>query len=242
MIRKLGWILAAAVALLMAAPAFPCDLHRMGAGGENCFFSDGEPFDLSELADGETRYFGPREREMAVTRIGDDVVMTLSGDDGETHEIKCNLVEDGCFILTTGEDDDASIMIMNTRGPHGHGKGNFAFLDDESLSHGKRVLIRTLGAVDDEFVIDGHGIRGRIAQALQWVSDDEDAGAPRHLFRMLAEPGTMVRCPEGDTTMHLEEDESAEGYYCPRHNVLMEKVDHSFGRLDLMFGLHEDSH
>ncbi len=232
MMRRLGWVLGAALALLMVAPAFPCDLHRMGAGGENCFFSDGEPFDLSELADGETRYFGPPEREVAVARIGDEVVMTLPGDDGETHEIKCNVVEDGCFLLTGGEDDDASIMIMNTRGPHGHGKGNFVFADDESLSDSKRVLIQTLGALDNEFAFRGHG--------MQWVSDDDDAGVPQHLFRMLAEPGTMVHCPEGDTTMRLEEDESAEGYYCPRHNVLMEKADHSFGRLDLMFGLHED--
>ncbi len=232
MMRRLGWIFGAALVLLIAAPAFPCDLHRMGAGGENCFFSDGERFDLSELADGETRYFGPPEREVAVARTGDEVVMTLSGDDGETHEIKCNVVEDGCFILTKGEDEYASIMIMNTRGPHGHGKGNFAFFDDEILSDSKRVLIQTLGAVDNEFAFGGHG--------MQWVSDDDDAGVPQHLFRMLAEPGTMVRCPEGDTTMRLEEDESAEGYHCPRHNVLMEKVDHSFGRLDLKFGLHED--
>ncbi len=232
MMRRLGWILGAALALLMVAPAFPCDLHRMGAGGENCFFSDGEPFDLSELADGETCYFGPREREVAVARIGDEVVMTLPGDDGETHEIRCNVVEDGCFLLTGGEDDDASIMIMNTRGSHGHGKGNFVFFDDESLSDSKRVLIQALSAVDNEFVFGDHG--------LQWVSDDEDAGEHRKLFRMLAEPGTMVRCPEGDTTMRLEEDESAEGYYCPRHNVLMEKVDHSFGRFDMKFGLHED--
>ena len=232
MMRKLGWVLGAALALLMVAPAFPCDLHRMGAGGENCFFSDGEPFDLSELADGETRYFGPPEREVAVARKGDEVVMTLSGEDGETHEIKCNVVEDGCFILTGGEDDDASIMIMNTRGSHGHGKGNFVFLDDESLADSKQVLIQALSAVDNEFVFGDHG--------MQWVSDDEDAGGHRKLFGMLAEPGTMVRCPEGDTTMRLEEDESAEGYYCPRHNVLMEKVDRSLGRFDMKFGLHED--
>ncbi len=230
MMRRLGWIFGAALVLLMAAPAFPCDMHRMGAGGENCFFSDGEPFDLSELADGETRYFGPPEREVAVARIGDEVVMTLPGDDGETHEIKCNVVENGCFILTGGEDDDASIMIMNTRGSHGN--GNFVFFDDESLSDSKQVLIRTLSAVDDES-FGGHD--------LQWISDDEDADGHRMLFRMLAEPGTMVRCPEGDTTMRLEENESAEGYYCPRHDLLMEKVDHKFGRFDMKFGLHEDS-
>jgi hypothetical protein len=229
---KRGWILAAAVALFLATPAFPCDMHRMGAGGENCFFSDGESFDLSELADGETRYFGPREREVAVTRTGDEVVMTLSGDDGETHEIKCNVVEDGCFIFTGDENEDASIRIMRTRGPHGHGREDFLFVGDESLSDGRRVLIEALSAVDNKFVFGD--------QRMQWVSDDEDAGGHQQLFRMLAEPGTLVRCPEGDTTMRLEEDESAEGYYCPRHNVMMETVEHSFGRFDVKLDVHED--
>ena len=158
--------------------------------------------------------------------------MPLPDDEGERHEIKCNAVDDGCFLLTTGDDDEASIMIMNTRVPHGHGVGNFAFFGDDDHSNASRVIIRTLDAADSEFVSDD--------RLLQWVSDDEAAGASRKLIRMLAAPGTTVRCPEGDTTMHLEEDESAEGYYCPRHNVLMEKVDHSFGRFERKFGLHED--
>ncbi len=69
----------------------------------------------------------------------------------------------------------------------------------------------------------------------EWVSADPEANVLH-----FGPSGATLRCPEGDTTMRLEEDESAEGYYCPRHNVLMEKVDHSFGRFDLKFGLHED--
>jgi hypothetical protein len=233
MMRKLAWFLVAAVALLMTVPAFPCD-QRMDADGENCFFSDRGGIDLSELADGETRYFGPREREVAVTRVGDDIVMTLSGDDGETHEVKCEL-EDGCFLLTNDGDEGASVLMMSSRGAHGHGNGHgpgsFVFRgDDGALPDDGKVLIEMLAAGDNEFVFGGSG--------LQWVSE---GGEDHNQFiQRLHQSGTQVRCPEGDTTMRLEEGESAEDYYCPRHNVLMEKVEHRFGNFEVKIDRHED--
>jgi hypothetical protein len=231
MMRKLGWMVAAVVALLLAAPAFPCDLHGMGAEGGNCFFGEGDGFDLSQLADGETRYFGPQERAVAVTRGGDEVVMTITGDGGETHEIKCNVVEDSCLLLESGEGGQASLMISSSHGLHGEGLPEFLFVDDEDLAGGKRVLIQALHAADNEFVFANPGSH--------WVSDEEDG--QNQFLRILGDPGTMVRCPEGDTTMRLDEGESAEGYYCPRHNALMEKVKQSFGRFDRVLEvLHEE--
>jgi hypothetical protein len=231
MMRKLSWVLGTALVLLMAAPAFPSDVHRHGGGGKNSFFGDGDPFDLSELADGETRYFGPREREVAVTRTGDEVVMTLTGDDGEQHEIKCNVAQDGCFMLTSDDDDRAAIMIMSSERLHGHGEGEFLFTaggDADIAAEGERIVIRTLGAGDNEFFFGDH--------ALHWEADSEGAPGHRKFIQMLAHPGSMVRCPEGDTTMRLEKDESAQGYYCPRHNLLMEEV----GKFDVRIDLHED--
>lgn len=37
--------------------------------------------------------------------------------------------------------------------------------------------------------------------------------------------GIIMRCPEGDTTMMIDEAEKDEVFLCPKHNVPLEKVE-----------------
>jgi len=45
-----------------------------------------------------------------------------------------------------------------------------------------------------------------------------------HVIR-LGDASVTLRCPEGDTTMRLDKDEVVGNYFCPQHNVELEKVE-----------------
>ena len=74
---------------------------------------------------------------------------------------------------------------------------------------------------------DGQGLARRLCpqvdgdEPFHWVSEDgSDAIAEMEFFG-----GNRLRCPEGDTTMRLDDEEDAGPYYCPRHNLELEKVE-----------------
>ena len=69
-----------------------------------------------------------------------------------------------------------------------------------------------------------------------WVSRDDgdvrvfvtrDGEGDSHVRRiLLRSDANTLRCPEGDTTMHLQEGDEDEGpFYCPKHDIKLEKVD-----------------
>ena len=219
--RKLGWSLGVATAMLalFAAPAFPC--AEDGLCGHSVFFSDdGEKFDLADLYDGETRHFGDADRQVKVTRTGDVVVMSFSDPDGGDKEFTCELETDNCYIITNDEDDSAKIMIMKSR--HIEGAADHEILVmaaegamDHVSAEGKQVFISTGDA------------------PLHWVQELEDGeGGHRKIIRVgigIEDEGTLLRCPEGDSTLRLEEGEGTDGYYCPKHKVLLEVVKTHFG-------------
>jgi len=83
-------------------------------GGNAVFVSDdnAERFNLSDLADGETRTFGSGFKAVTVSRSGDEASITRkgSGDDVSAIDITCSLDEDTCTVLTF-PDEPEKVMV-----------------------------------------------------------------------------------------------------------------------------------
>ena len=201
--RNTTWMLGLTLALLASV--------AVAESTKNVFFSDdGERFDLADLYDGETRYFGSGEHEIQATREGDNITITF-GEGERTHEMTCSADADGCAILTIG--DEGKVMILKTSSGTGRienlmlrtfDAGENRMFFGPSGPHGADVMVQ----------IDGDG-------PLHWVSEDgSDAIVEMEFFG-----GNRLRCPEGDTTMRLDDAEDSGPYYCPQHNLELEKVE-----------------
>jgi hypothetical protein len=218
----------ALIGLLAVTPAAAagCDHGDCRHGDCARIHVDGETINLADLADGETRTFGDGEHQIVATRYGDEVTIEI-GDTEVVKTLTCS-PDDECVIILSDEgeamklmvktiDGDADghhlakeVMVMALGDAEGHEEMNiFVTADGEGewISKGDgeaNVFIATAG--------DGH----------HWISKDGE----HHGMVRIHSDGVVLRCPEGDTTMHLKKGEEDEGpYYCPRHDVELKKVE-----------------
>jgi hypothetical protein len=229
MMRKTAWILGAlAVAVLLAVS--PASSHGGGKHARHMMI-DGERIDLADLADGETRTFGEGEHQITAAREGDLITIAV-GDTEMVSDFTCDAAEDNCFVIRSGDDDAVKLMV--TKGGEGHGHME------------QQVMVMALGDrehdSDHEFFFsdeDGEQVNVMVSthgEGGHWVSKDDgqvrvivtrDGESDPHVNRILlrADAATL-RCPEGDTTMRLQEGDEDEGpFYCPKHDIKLEKVD-----------------
>jgi hypothetical protein len=207
--RKTIWLLgsAAAVALAMAAPSdtvVTCE----GCGLQDVALplADGERVDLSELQDGETRFFHAGDRQLIAARTGDSVALTLEGPEGEEKTFDCDLATTRCFVVEPRE-ADGRLMILMERTQEGAA-------DHEIFE----LALAPAGAGDGEQTIDV------VVQAEGEGTGAAEHGA-HHALALDAAGGTLLRCPEGDTTMRLGPGEEDAGpFRCPRHGIELEKA------------------
>ncbi|MGD8375847.1 MAG: hypothetical protein PVF68_06885 [Acidobacteriota bacterium] len=216
MTRTTGWALGLTGALLLcgllALPIFAAGPHASGIHGEH-FYGDGETVDLSELADGETRFFDAGDRQLIATRYGDVVEMTLEDPEDGDQVIECTIGRDRCLVFLPEDGGDARLLIATRRGT-GVGDAAFGLFQADADVHGiheghEEILVelQRLGEDDD----------------LVWVDDDE--GSLPFGIQVHRIDETVLRCPEGDTTMTIGPDEDASGpYYCPKHDIELEKA------------------
>lgn len=211
---------------------------------------DGDAFDLSDLADGETRVFGTGEKQVTVTRDGDEatIVREASGDESGM-EITCQLDRDTCKIMTDdGDPEKIVIMIQKTR-ECVDGEGD-CIHDIDLMDVGvfgddvHTIMIRKTVECDDEgnctedvshmghphaeghavieMITDGeHG--GEvvvIGEGGNWVGDH----AMGNMIFISKDDKVTLRCPEGDTTMRVEKTEADDVFLCPKHSVPLEKA------------------
>ncbi len=229
MMRKTAWILGAlAVAVVLAVS--PASSHGGGNHARHMII-DGEKIDLSDLADGETRTFGRGEHQITAARQGDLITIAV-GDTEVVSDFTCDAEKDNCFVILSGDDDAVKLMV--TKG--GEGSGHME----------KQVMVMAFGDrehdADHELIFsdeDGEQVNVFVSthgESHTWVSRDDgdvrvfvtrDGDGDSHVRRILLHADTTaLRCPEGDTTMHLQEGDQDEGpFYCPKHDIKLEKVD-----------------
>lgn len=229
MMRKTAWILGALLVAVFLAVS-PAASHGGGNHARHMII-DGEKIDLSDLADGETRTFGQGEHQITAVREGDLITIAV-GDTEMVSDFTCHAAKDNCFVILSGDDDAVKLMV--TRG--GEGTGHME----------KQVMVMAFGDrehdADHEFVFsdeDGEQVNVMVSthgEGHHWVSRDDgdvrvfvtrDGEGDSKVRRIVLHADTTtLRCPEGDTTMRLQEGDEDEGpFYCPKHDIKLEKVD-----------------
>jgi hypothetical protein len=122
--------------------------------GHNAIFLDGdaEAFDLSDLADGETRTFGSGDEQLTATRNGDSVTLDRPArGDEKAITINCELGADSCQVMTFGDDSD-KVSVMITKSRTGHG-GGLVTIDEDVIGHGDgtaTIVIERIGIGGDD--------------------------------------------------------------------------------------------
>ena len=205
------------------------------AHAEAMFFGDnGESFDLAELADGETRTFGEGEKQVTVTRVGS--VVTIARDESAEKsklEIQCDTGRDTCKVITF-EDDPEKVMIMvkKTREcVNDVGDCHNVDVTLDQIGEGSHAIIRTVKCDDagdcrhTEKVVGGseliaiHEIEGGPHRKMMIVHSDE-----------MDSDSVLLRCPEGDSRIHVDQEEAEDTFLCPKHSVPMVKAEKTFMR------------
>ena len=180
-----------------------------------------EKFDLATLADGESRTFGEGDSVITATRKGDDVTVTYSAEKGEKKTLHCMIGKDSCTAVTVSDDGKTQMVVLNGSGKSG-GEMHQVVVQDAAGAGEKKIMVVTSDDADPNHVILN------VDEDASWVSDDSD-GSPHVKVVHLGEDGsTLLRCPQGDATLTLKKGEENSGpYFCPKHNVQMEKAKDS---------------
>jgi len=206
---------------------------------------DAEEFDLSDLADGETRVFGEGDKQVTVSRQGDEVTISHPPKrDGSPMSLVCDLDRDECKILTFEEGPARTAIVIRKHVDCGGDDEDCAHVELTNLAIGgesSRIMIHKSIDCDGEDCAEAEQmirLGGKQSFATvhvvtdgSTVDDEQDilvlSGADdAHGFVVIgADDAVMLRCPEGDTTMRVALDEANETYLCPRHSVPLEKVD-----------------
>lgn len=227
--------------------------HHSVHGNVMVIGEDGDAFDLSDLADGETRIFGTGEKQVSVTRSGDDAtIIREAGGDESAMEITCHLGQDTCKIMTAdGDPEKVMIMIQKTHEcVDGEGDcdmhvnmmdvGMFGG-DAQTIVITKKVECDDEGNCTEDISEMGHphGHHAEGHAVIEMITEGGhdgdvivvgeggnwvgDHGKGDMVF-ISADDKISLRCPEGDTTMRVEKTEAEEVFLCPKHSVPLEKV------------------
>ena len=140
--------------------------------------------------------------------------------DGETRELG-----DGERQVTATRNGD--VVTLNVQGEEGKAKTITVDLGDGG--GGKVMMIE--GDGHSKFVMrahDGHNVHKDVRVFTSNEADDAHNvfvldGLGEGMSWFAEEGADMLRCPEGDVTMTLEKDDAG-SYYCPKHNVELERV------------------
>lgn len=202
----------------------------------------GESFNLTDLKDGETRTLGEGAKQVKVSRQGDTATIErpARGDEREL-SISCRLSSDTCEVVTFDNEPEKLLVVVQKERECINGEGDCETDVEltDGFTAGARVIIEKRVQCDEagnchETEDIRHGGLGsgpgivRIkhlgkpgeVESIVTVAGDDASGI------VSVEDGNSIalRCPEGDTTMRVPEEEGDRAYTCPRHNVPLEKV------------------
>ena len=176
--------------------------------------------DLSEMKDGETRNLGKGDSAISATRKGDVVTITYGEHDGEKKTIKCTLGKDSCYAMTVDGAEKARVVVVNKSGKEGKDADRIVIQDGDEAGKGMFVFSDGEGGPNHQVIVDA------VHPGMSWVSSGDGESLPGvKVIRIHDEAAVMLECPEGDATLTLKKgDENSGPYFCPKHNVKMEKA------------------
>lgn len=165
-------------------------------------------FDLKDLKDGETRELGEGDHKVTATRTGDSVKVAIKTKEGEDKSFSFDLGKgDATLLSLTGDDPGCQAFRFETKSEDGKEKEvKVIALASGHGGGGKACMF--MGGDGHKFLLEGD-------DPLMLSGADGDVMIEKRV-------GRMLRCPEGDATMHLEESDGGT-YYCPKHNVALEE-------------------
>jgi hypothetical protein len=209
--------------------------HSGGGSGAMFLGEDGEVFDLSELADGEVRVFGSGDKQVTVSRAGDEAVIERAANgDVRAVETRCRLATDTCQVLTF-PDDPEKVMIVVRQSRRCEDRAG----DCDAATHMAHVFVQRSSGCDgedecaesDDVAVRSHTIRVASGGDPAELVVIEEAGAPFVFFGDTSR--VTLACPEGDTTMRVDADEANDVFLCPKHSLPLEKQQRSsFGHFE----------
>jgi hypothetical protein len=176
--------------------------------------------DLSELKDGETRNLGKGDSAISATRKGDVVTITYGERDGEKKTIQCTLGKDSCYAMTVDGAGKTQVVVLNKSGKEGKEPDRIVIQDGDDAGKGMFVFSDGEGGADHQVIVDA------VHPGMSWTSSADAESLPGvKVIRIHDEAALMLECPEGDATLTLKKGEENSGpYFCPKHNVKMEKA------------------
>jgi len=190
--------------------------------------------DLSELRDGETRTLGRGDSALTATRKGDQITITYAGENGEKKTIKCEVGKESCYAMTLDEAGDSHMVVLNAGGKDA--KNSSHLFVSSGDANGKSVVV-----VSGDANQEGNMIMKDLP-GMTWVGEDGcclaadgSDGSKEHtascamsgvkVIKVSHEESVVLECPQGDATLTLKKGEENSGpYFCPKHNVKMEKA------------------
>ena len=194
---KRGWIWGLAIAVICLSPlaAVPRYAHEKSDMPET--------IKLEDLADGESRTWGEGDHSITATRKGEEVTLTVHTRNGEK-TLRFTTGKDSSSRMTLDADGKSLVVLERLEGKAGDDEGTFIITADADESG----RVRIHGTGPDAVITTAHV---------------EESGPGTKVIRIVAEGGTLLRCPEGDATLTLKKGEEETGpYFCPRHNLKME--------------------
>jgi hypothetical protein len=194
----------------------------------------GESFDLAELRDGETRTFGQGAKQITAQRAGDVVTLTRSAESGgKALEIQCTMPKDSCRIMTFADEPEKVMVMVEKRRECINGVGDCDATVDVTVDHlasgeGKvHAIVRKVECDDAGNCSEIEKVIGHPgSEAIHFVGAGAGPAADVMILRSEGLEGgpVLLRCPEGDATLHVTEEEAAETFLCPKHSVPLEQV------------------
>ena len=195
------------------------------------FDENGDSFDLAELQDGETRTFGEGRKQVTAARVGDVVTIVREESDEKSKlEIQCDTGKDTCQVITFSDDPEkVMIMVQKTREcVNGVGDCDLDIAIDH-IGEARHAVIRTVKC-DDAGNCEHFEKVGGGAEVIT-IGDYE--GQPHKIMFVHADEHgdqVLLRCPEGDSKIHVDKDEAKDTYLCPKHSVPMVQDQNQFIR------------
>lgn len=219
------------------------ETHGIHDGGRVVLVGGGEGFDLSQLAEGETRVFGSGDRAVTATRRGDVATITRAANgDTEAVDLSCDLGRDKCRIVTSETEPDRVMIIVQKERSCVNGEGDCAEVSLDAIDalpgDGQQIMFRKVLRCEDpdhceesEDISQGmlriQGVEGELPDSFMFTSPLGGAvhSGAAEIILMPRGDSVLMRCPEGDATLRVKKDEAQEVYLCPKHSQPMQKVE-----------------